>query len=192
VSQAALHTPDRIIVAALKAIDPKLSVAWVDLPGAPPPTGRWAVFYDVPFEGNSEESCALFARQLHVEYLAQGYVVPIAECERQAYEKLQEYNLVCYVVNEDRERSFRPLDQRIVDKVRRMDWLRQNLGLKEFKAILDVKGDAMRRQREREAEGIWDQIRSDARFANMAHDALWGIRPVRSVIVPDNIGAAGA
>lgn len=177
-SDAALYTADRLIVANLKRIDPKLSVAFAD------PPGRWAVYYDVPFEGNSDAACEQIARALQAEYREKGYVVDWAECERQAHEKMQDHNLVCYVANDDG--SFRPLDQRIVEKVARMDWNRRHLGLKEFKAILDVKADAARKQRERQKEDVWDCIRRDKAYGRMAHDILWGNAPARSIIVPDN------
>lgn len=177
-SQAALYTPDRLIVAAIQAIDPDLAVSFAD------PPGRYAVYHQIAFEGNSEAACLAKARELQDTYRERGYVVDLGECERQAFQTMQDANLVCYVANEDG--SFRPLDQRIVDKLRRMDHLRRNCGLRDWKLMLSVKADALRAQRERDERNVWDSIRSDKTFANAAHDILWGLRPTRSVMVPGN------
>lgn len=175
--------PDRLLVAALKRIDPKLSVTFDD------PPGRYAVYYDVPFEGCSDEACRLIARDLQRSYQEAGYLVPFAECERQAYQQMQHAKLVCYVVNDDG--SFRPFDQRTIQKVERMDWYRRHLGVQDWQAMMNVKADAMAKQQARDMESIWDAVRRDRRFANAAHDLVWGQRATRSIIVPATVSSEG-
>jgi hypothetical protein len=169
-------TPDRSIVQALKRIDKHLSVTWSN------PPGRWAIWYALQVDGNFDESVDRLAHELQLDALKMGYTFDYADCALTAANAVRVRSLVCYVADDDG--GYRSLDQRIVKKLEKMDWYRRNAGLQDWKSMMDARMDAVRHSR-RVAEGdIWDTIRRDRVFARQASDILWGMRPVRSIIVP--------
>lgn len=174
-----MHLPDRTIVQALRRIDRDLSVSWSD------PPGRWAVWYALQVDGNFDESVDRLARELQLDGFKMGYSFDYTDCAMTAKEAVKARSLVCYVTDDDG--NYRSLDARIVKKLEKMDWMRRNAGIQDWKSMMDARADALRRSR-RMAEGdIWDTIRRDRVFARHASDILWGMRPVRSVIVPEGV-----
>lgn len=170
--------PDPLIVARLKAIDPGLSVDWVELPDG---SGRWGVFHDLQVDGRFEESVEALARRVQDALLAEGVVRDFHSCCVQAAEAVKLAKLVCYVINDDG--SFRPLDHRIVKKFEEMDYYRRNLGLGDWKEMMRKRWDAVRESRDRAIESVYESVKTDKVFAKCVSDILWGMRPVRSVHV---------
>jgi len=173
------YAPDRTIAAALKRIDRGLSIAWVE------PQCRWAVFHDLQVEGNPEEEVDRLATALQLDAAKMGYVVSRWDCVETARNALVARKLVCYVVDDDG--TYRSLDSRIVKKLERMDYYRRNCGLRDWRQMLDARADALRRARSIAQGDVWDCIQHDRVFASQVSDILWGVRPVRSVTVPEGV-----
>lgn len=178
----ALHVPDRAICEQLRRLDPDLSIAWDDL------TERWMVLHGLQVPGNLEETADLLAREMQERLSAGGYTRDYHECQAVAWDQLRTCKLVCYVTEDDG--SYRPLDGRIVQKLERMKWQMENLGLQGMQALCRIKADAMQARREREADDLWASIRRDKVFARVVSDVIWGVRPLRSVDVPEGISDA--
>ena len=168
-----VYTADRAIVAQLRAIDPALSVAWLG------PEERWAVFDGLQVSGNPEATAVAIARELARDYRDHGYVIPYPECLRRAAVKVAQESLVHVVQNDDG--SYRPLDHRVVDKFRRMDWFRRNYWLNDY--LRHARGDARKayQSRQRDTANVWESIEKDKVFQRMASDLLLGYHPVDSV-----------
>jgi hypothetical protein len=165
-------------LARIKAIDRDLSVEWVV------PPGRWAVFHALQVDGRYDETVDLLARQLQDAGANAGHLWPLSDCAMKARRAVHAGKLVCYVTDDDG--GYRSLDQRIVTKLQRMDWIRQNLGLKDFRAILKAKADHLREQETKTVDDMWDTIRRDRVLEQHVSDILWGLKTVRTVIVPAN------
>jgi len=174
--------PDRSIVAALQRIDPDLSVDFVQ------PPGRWAVFHALQINGNFEASVDRVAAALRQEALTRGYVFDQPECALAACEALRWEQLVCYVVNDDG--SYRALDGRIVKKLARMDWYRQNLGIGDWRNMLRAKAEVARERAGRDRSDVWDVIERDSTFKKQLSDILWGHAPGRSTVYLGEHGPA--
>jgi hypothetical protein len=172
-------TPDRTIVAALKRIDPGLSVAWVGT------IERWGVYHDLQIDGRPDEEIDRLALMIQLDGMKCGYILSKHDCEMTAREAFTARKLVCYVT--DDEGGFRSLDSRTVKKLERMDWLRRNCGLKDWRQMLDARADAIKRSRDVAQGDVWHSIRRDRVFARQVSDILWGVRPVRSIIVPEGV-----
>jgi|SRR5215831_3897760 len=179
-----LHVPDRSVVADLRRIDRDLSVDWVE------PPGRWGVFHALQVDGNFEDSVDQLARQLQWTAAQHGYAWSHEDCALTAVNAVKARKLVCYVVNEDG--SYRALDSRIVKKLKRLDWQRQNLDIKDWTILMNARADALRTARQLTEGDVWQTIRSDRVFGRMVSDILWGMRPVRSVIIPEGVPYAHA
>jgi hypothetical protein len=177
-------TPDRTIVRALKRIDRKLSVQWDE--------GHecWAIYHDLPEGlGRVDELVEKMATELQLTYLEQGYVVPREEAGRNCLVAVKRAALVCYVVNDDG--SFRPLDGRIVEKLRRMDHLRQNCGLRDWRELLAAGRYAQERAAELAREDFYAYQNRDAVLQRVLSDVLWEIPVTRSVYMkrPEDEGS---
>lgn len=170
-----MQTADRTIVAQLQRIDPGLNVAWVD------PPGRWAVTHDLQTPGNFDATVDHMALVLQREASARGYSLDKTECAFLSMQALKDSKVVCYVTEDDGR--YRPLDGRVVQKLQRMDWYRQNLGVKDWTQMLNVKAEAARNSRQRERNDIWDTLKTDKVFARQVSDILWGLKPMRSLFV---------
>jgi hypothetical protein len=168
-----VYTPDRAIVAALRAIDPGLSVAWIH------DQERWAVFHDLQTAGNPDVSARALARELARDYRAGGYEVPFHECLQIAFRQVEQDSLVCVVTEPDG--SYRPLDHRIVDKLRRMDWFRRNFYVRDWILHAQAASRKLEQSKRRDRENIWQAIEQDKVFRRMASDLLQGYHPVDSV-----------
>lgn len=177
----AIYTPDRGIVEKLRRIDPDLSVAWVETPKGP----RWGVYYDLQVPGNLDSSIDTAARALQLDLAMRGYTVDLADCAYTARQAIQDAKLVCYCVEEDGE--YRPLDDRLVEKVERMDHYRRNLDIRDWRLMLGARADVARRQRERDQDDVWELIRKDRVLLRQASDILWGVKPVRSITVEETL-----
>ncbi len=164
----ALYTPDPSIVRQLKAIDPGLSVDFFD------PPGRFAVLHSLQVPGNFDASVDAGAHELMYQLALSGYVRPLEECGRLVREKARTWQLVCYCANDDG--SFRPLDARLVTKLRRMKWLCEEVGLTGIRQMLQARADAVERVRRRDADTIWDDIRNDKVAAHCLSNVLWGVK----------------
>ena len=169
-------TPDPRIVRQLKKIDADLSVEWV------PSVQRWGVFHAIQMPGRYDESVDYAARAFQAESARQGHLFALADCMMAARQAIHAGQLVCYVTEEDG--SYAPLDQRIVTKLQRMDWLRRHCGLREWRQMLKAMGDVRREQMVKEQDEVWDAYRRDPVLARMIQDVLFGQKPSRSVIVP--------
>jgi len=174
-----MPTPDRTIVRALKRIDTALSATFAE------PPGRWAIWHDLWLENTFDGSVAEMARELYYQAVTSGYAPSMADCELTAVEAIKARSLVFFVVNEDG--SYRPLDHRVIQKLQRMDYLRRNCGLRDWRSMMDARADALRRSRQMAQGDIWDCIRRDPVFKRQASDILWGGRPTRSIIVPEGV-----
>lgn len=166
--------PDKVIVAQLRRIDRTLSAVFLD------PPGRWAILHSLQVDA-PEQLAGQIGRRLQLEAASRGYVLDLAECEEAAWQSLQDAYVVCYVTEEDG--SYRPLDGRVIEKLKRMDWYRRNLGIKDWRTMLQAKADILRERREKSEGDIWETIRRDKVFARCASDILWGIKPTRAVHV---------
>lgn len=179
----AVHVPDRAIVAALQRIDPKLTVSFED------PPGRWAVWHDL-LQGDLEKTVEEAARTLQEAFQEAGHTVPFPNCQQEVYERLKQTALVFYVTDDDG--SYRSLDNRAVQKMQRMWWLQQNLGVGGIKNLLRVRAEAAKESRDRDKADVWDQINHDRVFKRQVSDILWGMKPARSVFVKGLKGIAHA
>lgn len=176
-SQHAIYTPDRAIVAQVQAIEPTLSIAWVETARG----GRWGVFHDLQVPDNFDETVDLVARQLQQAASEGGHTLDLTDCAYTAAQAIRDGKLVCYVTEDDG--SFAPLDGRIVHKLQRMNWNRLNLGLKDWREMMRARQDHLRDARFREQNDVWDCIRKDPVFQAQVSDILWGLKPMRSVYV---------
>jgi hypothetical protein len=169
-----MYEPDRAIAAALRRISRDLSAAFVE------PPGRWAIFDALQVVGNFDATVDRMAEALQREASSRGHVLDRSECAYAAAQALKEQHLVCYVTEDDG--GFRPLDGRILEKLRRMNYWRENFGLGDWKRMLNAKADVLRAQRQREDSDLWDVIRRDKVFARFVSDILWGTHPVLSIV----------
>lgn len=149
------------------------------------PPGRWGVFYALQVDGNFETSVDQLARQLQLTASQHGYYWSYADCAMTAVNAVKARKLVCYVVNEDG--TYRSLDSRIVQKIQRLDWQRQNLDIKDWSILMNARADALRAARDLTEGDVWQTIRQDRVFGRLVSDILWGMRPVRSIIVPEGV-----
>lgn len=147
-----LYTPDRAIVAALRRIDPGLSVAWVE-------PGRWAVFHDLPHAGNVDASAGALARETARDFRRDGRVVPYHACLQAAYQLIEAEQLVCVVAEPDG--SYRPLDHRIVAHLRRLDWQRRNWWAQDYVRVARAQAADLQAGRQRATDTIWQDVRQD-------------------------------
>lgn len=145
------YSPDRAIVAALRRIDPGLTVEWWD--------DRWYVFHDLPHHGNVEESARALARETFYDYRRDGYEVPYLVCLRAAYHLIEQEKLVCVVAEPDG--GFRPLDARIVEHLRRLDWQRRNWWAEDYLAVARKQAADLRADRARRSDALWSDLRRD-------------------------------
>jgi hypothetical protein len=166
-------TPDRHIAEQLRRIDPKLSARWVK------ERGRWGVFYDAPFPGQVDKVVRENGLQLQLDLMKRGYVCTKRVCEEMAWFQLQDYSLVFYVCEEDG--SYRPLDMRAIEKMRRMNYFRDNMGVKDWKQFMNAKADAQKRLRELAWEDFNTQVGKDRIYHEHMTDALRGDPHLRSV-----------
>ena len=174
--------PDRVIVRRLRMIEPALDVLWCAS------VERWGVYHDLP--GNPDAWAGQVAQTIQQDLAMYGYVIPLDECQDIAQTRLQDARLVCYVTNEDG--SYCPLDDRIVAKIARMDWYRRHCGVRDWKAMLDMKADMARDQRERAEEGIWGVFKRDKVFAHCLSNVLWGVDQALHFQVPGGGGVDDA
>jgi len=168
-----IYVPDRAVVHALRRVDPLLSVDFVEPPGC------FGVFHDLPVSSNLDESAARLARETVHDYKAGGYVVPYHVCLLAAYRLLQMDKLVCLVQEPDG--SFRPLDGRVVEKFRRMDYYRRNFFVSDWIRHARAEADRLRDAQQRETDNRFASIENDRVFRRMAVDLIRGMRPIRSV-----------
>lgn len=173
----AIYTPDRAIVAKLQRIEPLLSVAMV----ATPRGQRWAVLHDVDPVGGLEATIERMVQVLSTIFARAGYVKDRTDLGVMARDAVRGQKIVFYVTEEDG--SFRPLDDRVVQRIEEMDWFRRNFDIKDWQELLRFKRDEMTSRAMRAQDDLWDTMRRDRVFRSQVSDILRGLRPVRSVYV---------
>jgi hypothetical protein len=146
-----LYVPDRAIVAQLRRIDPGLSVDWYE--------GRWVVFHDLPHAGNVDASAAALARETARDFRDGGQVVPYHACLLAAYSLIQQEKLVCVVM--DFDGGYRPLDARIVEHLRRLDWQRRNWWAADYIAVARQQAAEAQAAQRRATDRIWSDLKRD-------------------------------
>jgi len=167
--------PDRTIARALRRIDPLLEIRWV------PRIERWGVYHDLPFREDLQRLIEQNAVELQVDLVRRGYLCTRQVCEEMVWLQTQERYLVCYVVEDDG--GFRPLDGRIMEKLKRMDQLRQNWDVQDWKTYMTVKARLAQEQRERAQDDYYAQVRRCGITQQFLRDAVQGTPPLRSVYV---------
>jgi hypothetical protein len=168
--------PDRSIVRQLQAIEKDLTVIWDH------GNERWAIYHNLPHNlGRLDELVDKMSRELRLTYLEQGIVVDPEQAGRLCLQAVKHAALVCYVTEENGD--YRPLDGRIVEKFRRMDYLRQNLEIKDWRELLAARRYAAERSQELEKEDFYQYQSKDAVLQRVLSDVLWGTHVTRSVIV---------
>jgi len=170
--------PDRGVVRALREIDKDLSVSF-DPNAGTPPVGRWIIWYKLDLPGRVDETVDRLAREVQLRAAEEGRTLDLADCQADAWEAIQKSRLVCFVTNEDG--SYRPLDGRIVEKVKKMDYLRRHCGVEDWKTMLNARAAAAEAVRQKDHESMYDSIRRDRVLQRVLSDVLWGLKPTRSV-----------
>jgi len=166
--------PDRAVVAELRRIDPKLSV------GFDPIVERWGVYHDAPLPHESQADIASIATEMMTDLWKRGIPCTRAVCEQAAFLKLKEAKLVFYVAEDDGR--FRPLDHRVVEKLRKMNYQRENWEVRDWKLALNAMEDREKDYRKR----VWDDFNKKAvgtKEREYMADALRGDPHIRSVDV---------
>jgi hypothetical protein len=135
----------------LHRIDPGLSVDWYN--------ERWAVFHDLPHAGNVDASAAALARETARDFREQGQVVPYHACLLAAYTLIRDERLVCIVSEPDG--SFRPLDARIVQHMRRLDWQRRNWWADDYVRVARQQAVEAQAAQRRATDTIWADLKRD-------------------------------
>ena len=168
---------DPAVAKALKRIDPKLSVHFVQTARG----GRWGVFHDLPYWDRVDKAVHKNATELQTELLKRGYVTTRRVCEEYAHQQILDTKLVFYVAEDDG--SFRPLDMRVCEKMQRMDYFRRNWDLKDWTQYLDAKAQLAKDTREHAWQDHVDYVERDPRYREYMVDALRGDAHLRSVHV---------
>lgn len=168
--------PDRGIVRQLRQIEKNLTVIWDQ------GNERWAIYHDLPENlGRLDELVAKMSLELRLTYLEQGQVVDPEQAGRLCLQAIKNAALVCYVTEENGD--YRPLDGRIVEKFQRMDYLRRNLEIKDWRELLAARRYAAERSAELEKEDFYQYQSKDAVMQRVLSDVLWGTHVTRSVFV---------
>lgn len=138
-------------------------------------------------DGRIEEVVDRFARELQRGYALGGEIVPFPECQKRAFGALQDMKLVCYVTEDNGD--YRPLDGRIVEKLQRMDHMRQNLGIGGWRQLLQARAAVAQVTRQKAQQQVWDDIRRDDAFRRVLMGVLSGVK-TRSIVVPEGVPLA--
>jgi hypothetical protein len=146
-----LYSPDRAIAAELRRIDPGLTVAFVD--------DRWRVFHDLPQAGNVDASAHALARETYYDFRRDGRLVPYHVCLQAAYRLLDVDKLVLVVAEADG--SYRPLDHRVIDHFRRLDWQRRNWWVSDYLAVARRQASELAAGRRKASDAIWSDLHQD-------------------------------
>ncbi|MCI4355111.1 MAG: hypothetical protein L3K06_07085 [Thermoplasmata archaeon] len=170
-----LYSPDRAIVRAIKAIDPAFSVVWDE------DRERWVVYHQLQLPDDPEGTVAALARETARDFRDQGQVVPYHACLLAAYRLVDTERLVAICAEPDG--TFRPLDGRLVAKLRRMAWLRRTFEVRDWLSLARAQQDQLAAEKRRAADTIWDSIRTDRVFHRLAVPLLRGDRKSRAVHV---------
>lgn len=159
----------------LKRIDRDLSAKWN---GA---INRWGIYHDLPSVERIEDRVKREGLELQADLAKRGYMSTRRVCEEQVFRQLHEAALVFYVAEKDG--SFAPLDDRVIQKLMRMDFWRRNFGINDWKRYMDNQRAILESDRVRELEGIYQAIDRDKVGKQMVVDALRGDPHSRAVYV---------
>lgn len=151
--------PDRTIVRALKRIDPLLRVMWMDR------TERWGIFHDLPPCEQEDVIARRVAKEVWYKGMEDGYQFDYNACLQMAYQRLEDQKLVHMVQNADG--SYRPLDARVIDKFRRMDWMRRNWWLKDWLHEAQTQQETLEATRQKAKDAPWEDIKTDGTLKRM-------------------------
>jgi len=158
----------------VRDIDPDLDVVWLDY------DGKFAivqVLYNTP---SFEEALERTARELQQTLLEQGSVWSLAQCAAASYVTVWE-DCIVFRVEDPASGEPWPLDDRTFARLRELAWVRRNLSLRDHLEASRLRRSEAEASRERRIAAIWDSIKTDKVFARQLSDALWQLRPARSV-----------
>ena len=158
----------------VKAIDSDLDIVWMAH------EDKWAIVQKLYNTPSFEEMLERTARALQETLLEEGFVWGLGECAAAAYTTVAEDCIVFRVEDPDTGEPW-PLDDRTFTRLRRLAWIRRNFSLRDhLEASRQMRSQA-EAERERAIAGIWDSIKRDKVFERCLSDALWQMRPSRSV-----------
>lgn len=160
---------------ALRRIDPLLSARWV------PECQRWGIFHSLPMHERADEAIERRASELYTELWKRGHAVTKRGCHEYAAQGVRDRELVFYVTEDDG--AFRPLDGRALEKLRRMNYMRENWDIKDWRQYMDAKAKMLDDMRARAAEGDRQVVRRDKVFQQQAVDKLRGDPSTRAINV---------
>jgi aminopeptidase N len=167
----------------VQAIDDDLDIVWLEH------EHKWAVIQRLYNTPSIEAMTDHVVRDLRLSLRDAGYEHEPRDLRALAYTQVSKSLIVLRVENEDG--SYRPLDGRTIDALREMAWKRRNFSLKDYIAAGDTVSYEAKRRRDAAIDGIWSSIKRDKVFERVATDVFSGIRPTRSIIVPEGVPAGG-
>jgi hypothetical protein len=158
----------------VKAIDADLDVVWLDY------EGKWAIIQKLYNTPSFDELLDRTARELQKTLREQGTVWTLDRCAAASYITVWE-DCIVFRVEDPVSGDPWPLDDRTFTRLRELAWVRRNLSLRDHLEASRQRRSEAEASRERRIAGIWDSIKRDKVFARQLSDALWQIRPTRSV-----------
>jgi aminopeptidase N len=164
-----------------KAIDDDLDIVWLEH------EHKWAVIQRLYNTPSIEAMTDHVLRELRQSLREAGYEHDPPDLRAIAYTQVSKSQIVLRVENEDG--SFRPLDDRTFATLRELAWKRRHFAAKDYIAAGDLVSYEAKRRRDAAIDNIWSSIKRDKVFARVATDVFSGIRPTRSVIVPEGVSA---
>lgn len=158
----------------IKAIDADLDVVWLDY------EGKWAIIQTLYNTPSFEEMLERTAHELQKTLLTNGIAWPLDRCAAASYITVWE-DCIVFRVEDPATGDPWPLDDRTFAKLRELAWVRRNLSLRDHLEASRQRRSEAEASRERRIAAIWDSIKTDKVFHRQLSDALWQIRPARSV-----------
>lgn len=158
----------------VKEIDRDLDVVWLEH------ESKWAVIQKLYNTPSIEEMARRLAPEYFSTFADYGYVKTMAECEGLAYIRAAEDQIV-FRLEDDTTGAPMPLDERLLIKLRECAWRFRNFRLQDFIAAGNQIRTKIKDERDRRVEHIWSSIKRDKVFRRQMSDALWNLRPTRSV-----------
>lgn len=137
-----------------------------------------------------EDLVAQVATEAYATLLDRGYCIPKHYIEAALYPNVCETTIVMRV--ENRDGSYRPIDERTFAVLREMAWNRRHRSVQDWMQAGDLLTYEAKRSRARAKDTIWSGIRTDKVLHRCMSNALAGLRPTRSVLVGDPGGTAKA
>lgn len=154
-----MYKADRVLARKLRDIDPRLRAVWVEK------VERWCIFHDVETWDRVDDLARRIARDLWHQGMADGYRLDYHACLKTAYEQVDQQKLVKIV--QEPGGGYRPLDDRVVNDLRRMDWMRRNWWLSDWLAAAHAQDDEARAMQEKAKAAVWDDVKTDTTLKRM-------------------------